>query len=124
MSAKAFRRMRTALIIVFILAALYATYRYTLHRMVEAKLNEIRKAGYPVTLAELDKWYPQVPAGENAADVYLEALALFAKPSRQESELVSMAWAQHLHKCGEPLPAEIERGVSNYLVANAKVLSL
>jgi hypothetical protein len=57
MSAKASRRLRNALVVVLVLAALYTAYRYTLHRMVEAKLDEIRKQGYPVTLAELDKWY-------------------------------------------------------------------
>ena len=74
MSAKASRRLRTALVVVLVLGALYIAYRYTLHRMVEAKLDEIRQQGYPVTLAELDKWYPQPPPGENAAEVYLRSL--------------------------------------------------
>jgi hypothetical protein len=72
------RRLRTALVIVLALAALYAAYRYTLHRMVEAKLDEIRKQGYPVTLTELDKWYAQPPPGENAADAYLDIFHHYA----------------------------------------------
>src|SRR5258708_25304175 len=104
MSAKAFRRMRTALIIVFILAALYAAYRYTLHRMVEAKLDEIRKQGYPVTLAELDKWYPQVPSGENAANVYLQAFKLFVDVDKKKGELLPVVGYAQLPPRGDPLP--------------------
>lgn len=79
MSARPSRRLRNVLVVVLILAALYTAYRYTLHRMVEARLDEIRKQGYPVTIAELDKWYPQPPPGENAADIYLAAFAKFNK---------------------------------------------
>ena len=60
-----------------VVLALYITYRFALHLMVEAKLDEIRKQGYPVTLAELDKWYQQPPPGENAADVYEQAFARY-----------------------------------------------
>lgn len=61
-----------------VVLALYATYRGTLHLMVQAKLKEIRRRGYPATLAELDKWYAQPPPGENAADQYLDAFRHFA----------------------------------------------
>jgi hypothetical protein len=69
---------RRVLVAFLVLACLYVAYRYTLHRMVEAKLDEIRKQGYPVTLAELDKWYSQPPPGENAADLYEQAFAQYA----------------------------------------------
>jgi hypothetical protein len=88
MSAKASRRLRNALFVVLVLAGLYAAYRYTLHRMVEAKLDEIRKQGYPVTLAELDKWYPQPQPGENAADIYTQAFAHFVNVDKKKSELL------------------------------------
>src|SRR5436309_14841825 len=52
---------------------MYAAYRYTLHRMLEARLDAIRKQGYPVTSAELDKWYAQPPPAENGADLYIQA---------------------------------------------------
>ena len=42
---------------------------------VEAKLAAIRQAGEPVTLAEVDAWYVEPPAGENAAPLYAEAFA-------------------------------------------------
>jgi len=42
---------------------------------VNAKLEAIRQAGQPVTPAELNAWYPEPPAGENAAPLYAEAFA-------------------------------------------------
>ena len=44
---------------------------------INAELDAIRKAGFPVTLQELNDYYP-VPQGENAADVYAQAFAKFA----------------------------------------------
>jgi len=42
---------------------------------VEARLTAIRQAGEPVALTELDAWYAEPPAGENAASLYAEAFA-------------------------------------------------
>ncbi len=42
---------------------------------VQAKLDAIRAAGEPVTLEELNNYYPEPPAGENAAELYAQAFA-------------------------------------------------
>jgi hypothetical protein len=73
MASKRARRWYIAILVVL---SLYTAYRCTLHLMVKARLDEIRRQRYPVTLAELDKWYPQAPPGDNAADVYLQAFKL------------------------------------------------
>jgi hypothetical protein len=44
----------------------------------DPRIEAIRKAGYPVTLAELDAWYLAVPDAENAALVYTNAFAQLA----------------------------------------------
>ncbi|HEX7010444.1 MAG TPA: hypothetical protein VF184_10705 [Phycisphaeraceae bacterium] len=41
-------------VVVIVLLALYGGYRYTLKRAVQARLDELRAAGYPVTAAEVD----------------------------------------------------------------------
>lgn len=43
-----------------------------------AALSRVRAAGFPVTLEELNAWYPEVPAAENAAVLYAEAFAAMA----------------------------------------------
>ena len=44
---------------------------------LKAKPAEIRAAGYPVTLDELNNYYPGVADAENAAQVYEQAFLLF-----------------------------------------------
>lgn len=61
MASKCVHRLRLILFIALGLAVVFAIYRYTLHRMVKSKLAEIRKQGYPLTLAEFDKWYSSRP---------------------------------------------------------------
>jgi hypothetical protein len=120
MSAKAFRRLRTALIVLLLLATLYVAYRYTLHRMVEAKLNEIRQQGCPVTLAELDKWYPQPPPGENAADVYIQAFGRYVK-DKSDTNLPIVGNARMPDR-GMPLSEDTKRGIADYLARNQSAL--
>ena len=40
-----------------------------LDSQITAKLDSIRQAGYPVTPAELNDWYAEPPAAENAVRV-------------------------------------------------------
>jgi hypothetical protein len=48
-------------------------FRMMLKSQLNAKLDEIRAAGYPATLAELNDYYPAVPEDENAALLYEKA---------------------------------------------------
>lgn len=49
-----------------------------LNAQLNVKLDAISQAGYPVTLAELNAWYVEPPAAENAAPLYAEAFAALA----------------------------------------------
>ncbi len=61
-----------------LLVSLYVVYRLTLGWLVENRIEAIRRTGYPATLTELNSWYQQTPAGQNAADIYVQAFAQFA----------------------------------------------
>jgi hypothetical protein len=50
------------------------------NRRADSQLDAIRKAGYPVSLSELNDWYPAVTVGENAAFQILEAAAQLSAP--------------------------------------------
>ena len=139
---------RRLLIVFLVLGCLYGVYRYTLYRMVEAKLDEIRKQGYPVTLAELDKWYPQVPPGENAAEVYTQAFAHCDRfwgtnsiaqsasaitnqwPYWQEGtewmqqQLLPVVGKAKLPPGSPPLPQEMKRLVATYVSDHREALEL
>jgi hypothetical protein len=62
---------------VLLLAFSLMTFRMVLNSQLNANLNEIRAAGYPATMAELNDYYPAVPDDENAALLYEKAFALY-----------------------------------------------
>ena len=55
------------------------------HPRLDPRLDAIRKAGYPVTLAELDDWYPRVPDEQNAALIYTNAFARMVYVSPEDN---------------------------------------
>jgi hypothetical protein len=78
---------------------------------LNAKLDAISQAGYPVTLAELNAWYVEPPAAENAAPLYGEAFAALApveatSPSflaQNQKALEFLHQAASRKKCRYPL---------------------
>ncbi len=92
----------------------------------DSRIEAIRKAGYPVTLAELDAWYPAVPDAENAALVYTNAFALLETPgnSSQAPSLSARLSNLTLPPRGENLPAEDQAEISNLLASNQAALRL
>jgi hypothetical protein len=136
-------------IIVFLLVgliALYFVYRHTLSLGVQARIDSIHHAGFPATCAELDKWYPQPPAGENAADVFREAFAHYAMWTNKETQFSVPADAKDTNKFTsvprskrdllpivgmaklpprtEPLTPEMQKLLAEYLSENAESLRL
>jgi hypothetical protein len=115
---------RIALVVLLTLLGAYAAYRYTLHRMVEAKLDEIRKQGYPVTLAELDKWYPQPPLGENAAQVFTEAFPHLTYANPEMSKLLRFVTMPGQRPHGDRLSEETRTAVTQLLATNEVAVEL
>jgi hypothetical protein len=60
-------------------------------QVVSNKLAVIAAAGDPITVEDLNKWYPEPPVGQNAADLYGQAFAALA-PSRSSDEEKSPAF--------------------------------
>jgi hypothetical protein len=117
------RKLKILLATLVLLAVAYTAYRYTLRHLVDAKLDAIRRKSYPVTLAELDKWYPQPSTGENAADIYLAAFAQFAPEEKSDTNLPIVGFAK-LPAGGELLPPEMQHEIEGYLTRNQAALDL
>jgi len=94
-----------------------------LNCQVDAKLAEIRKAGYPVTLEELDAWYPY-PEGENAADVYEEAFAALVDPDSEKLGDLPVVGGGTLPELGEPLPPDMQKRIGEFVAANAEAITI
>jgi hypothetical protein len=53
----------------------FALWRFCLDRLVVGEIAAIHEKSYPVSLAELNRWYPRVPPRENGALVLGQAFA-------------------------------------------------
>ena len=96
-------RCLTIVVLIFAgLIALYFVYRRSLALSIQARIDAIHHAGFPATCAELDKWYPQPPAGENAADVFQQAFAHYAMWTNKDVQFVAPADARDTNKFYSP----------------------
>lgn len=56
---------------------------------VSQKLAAIKAAGGPVTLEELNNWYPELPASENAAGLYAQAFSALTSDDPKSATFLS-----------------------------------
>lgn len=94
---------------------------------LEARLQAIRDAGDPVTMADLAKRHPDPPPGKNAAPVFQAAFermeAREQENAAQEERLPLVGQAQ-LPGLDEPLPPPMRGAIQAYLKGNHEVLAL
>jgi len=102
----------------------FAYYRLSLKSKLRAKIDAIRTAGYPVTLAELDRWYKIPPNVENAAYTIEEALSLYKSWDKEKSRSLPLIGRAELPPRTEPLPAEMITLITEYVTDNNEALKL
>ncbi len=81
------------------------------------RLAAAKAAGYPVTLAELEKWRPAPPPGQNAALIVLEA-------AEQRKSLGSREDSIQSRRGGEPLDPETKEVLQELVTQNRACLEL
>jgi hypothetical protein len=140
------RRLKIVALILVSLIVLYMVYRHALSVSIQRRIDAIHQAGFPATCAELDKWYVQPPAGENAANAYKEAFAhyqfwtnkdaqfsmpvdaryrsKFSSPPKLKRDLLPVVGTAKLPPRTEPLTPETQKLVAQYLSDNAESLRL
>jgi len=138
-------RLKTVVLVLLGFFALYFVYRYSLSSSIQGRLDSIRQAGLPTTCPEIEKWYPQ-PAAENAADTYREAFghyemwtnkeaqfsapadaankSRFSSPPHSKRDLLPVDGKAKLPARTEPLPADTQKVIAEYLSDNAEALRL
>jgi hypothetical protein len=110
------------LAIILVLAGLIALYIMIGRARLNRRLEALRAAGYPTTLAELAE-YNKLPAGApNAAGVYMAAFGVFAPPldGTNTPQLGAAKWPDR----GKPLPEPMAKAISQCLTDNQQCLSL
>ena len=103
-------------------AVLFIAWRLALNRLLAAEMVAIHERNYPVTLTELDRWYPRVPIEDNSAIVFGKA---FASLSRRSNASFSSDCETANVQSSEELQAGIpQQAVAGYLPGNDEALTL
>ncbi|HNU30993.1 MAG TPA: hypothetical protein PKN00_17500 [Sedimentisphaerales bacterium] len=89
---------------------------------VQQRLEALRVAGHPTSMAELDKRNRLPETAQNAADLYQRAFAAFVTLAEQTD--IPLFARDALPERGAPLPDEIAAAISQYLAMNRECLSL
>ena len=110
-------------IAIVVVPIFYLLYRNALDNRVKAKLEAIRRAGYPATLVELNDWYVEPPPGENGADLFMEAFSQYVEPAEQADKLPFFSEFE-LPPGHEPLSDETKKQIAAFLAENQGTIAL
>jgi hypothetical protein len=112
------------IIILCVILASYLLFRYKLKSRLQARLNEIRAAGYPVTCQELDEWYSIPELADNAASVIIDAFGYYRQWQGERCERLPIVGRAKLPPRTQPLTDETKNLIAQYLADNQKALEL
>lgn len=107
-----------------LLTGAFVAYRLILRAKVNRALDSIRAAGQPVTLQEFVAWRDEHFEGEDATALYEEAFVCYSEMTREEGPLVPIAGYADLPAPAQPMPAEMERAVGEFLSRNGWALEI
>lgn len=110
------------IILLLICVGAFAFFRLSLKSKLQAKIDAIRAAGYPVTCAELDKWYTIPENAENAAYTIMDAFWSYREWGKTES--LPLIGKANLPARTEPLPEEMKISIAQYIADNNEALLL
>lgn len=113
-------RVITALLLVA--GCAFAIFRLSLRSKLNARIETICAAGYPVTCAELDAWYTIPEDAENAAHTITDAFSYYVE--RHYAQLVPIVGQAELPGRTEPLTEEMKGYAGLYIIDNKKALEL
>jgi type II secretory pathway pseudopilin PulG len=109
-------------IIAILAGVLLAGYRLWLRNQIRVELEQVRKAGLPLALDEVDNWYPTVAIGENAATAFCDHF-YSVKAGATEINLPIIGNAP-LPKPLEKLDPSLKLQIGKYLEQNSNRLQI
>ncbi|PYI89840.1 MAG: hypothetical protein DME26_00135, partial [Verrucomicrobia bacterium] len=111
-----------ALAAVLCLLVPFIYWRLGLSRKIDSHLKTVRAAGDPVSAKELDAWYPQVSAEENAALIYGRAFSRFVSPGNGRATPDYLKLKLPSRK--EVVPQSLQLAIADALADNREALDL
>jgi hypothetical protein len=121
------RRLKVSSVLIILLIiciGAFAFFRLSLKSKLQARIDAIRAAGYPVTCAELDKWYKIPPNVENAAYTIRDAFSYYKKWDKEKSKPLPVVGKAKLPPRTELLPEEMKVLITQYIADNNEALEL
>lgn len=104
----------------------YVVFYSCLKMEYSRKITKIRKAAYPATPEELEKWYPEPSSGQNASYLYLKAAENYNRnPKDVDTRLLIVnGEGVKLPPPEVPLPEEVIKNSETYLQENSTSVEL
>jgi hypothetical protein len=112
------------LILLLICVGFFVYYRLSLKSKLQARIDAVRADGYPVTCAELDKWYKIPPNVENAAYTIIDAFSYYKQWDKEKSKSLPVVGQAELPARTEPLAEEMKTLIADYVADNKQALEL
>lgn len=100
----------------------FIVWRLALNRLLAAEMAAIHERNYPVTLAELDRWYPRVPIEDNSAIVFSKAFASLSR--RSNASFSSDCEAADLRQPENLSATELQPTAISYPTGNDEAITL
>ncbi|MEA3226147.1 MAG: hypothetical protein U9Q07_09365, partial [Planctomycetota bacterium] len=113
---------RVIMVLLLVAGCAFAIFRLSLRSKLNARIEAIRAAGYPVTLTELDEWYAIPDDAENAAYTIISALSFRVEP--HYTQFVPMVGPMELPARTEPLAEDTRGFTALYIIDNKEALEL
>lgn len=102
----------------------FTLFRLRLKSRLQARIDAIREAGYPVTCDELDKWYTIPENTENAAHTIMDALLCYKRWDKEKSKSLPVVGRAKLPARTEPIGKEMKALIAQYITDNNEALEL
>ena len=112
------------IVLLLIAVCAFVVFRLSVRSKLRARIEAIRAAGYPVTLAELNEWYTIPEDAENAADMLIEAFLFYRYCNQTELKSLPLLGRGKLPARTEPLAEETKALVVQYIADNQQALEL
>ena len=102
----------------------FALFRLSLKSKLQARIDAIRADGYPVTCAELDKWYTIPENVENAAYTIIDAFSYYNQWDKDKSEPLPLVGQAKLPARTEPMDEEMKALIVQYVADNNEAIEM
>jgi len=112
------------IILLLVCVGAFVFFRLSLKSKLQARIEAIRTAGYPVTCAELDKWYNIPENTENGAYTIIDAFSYYNQWDKDKSKSLPVVGRAELPTRIEPLAEETKALIAQYVADNNEALKL